>query len=480
MKVKDTIKYDTHFKNVDSRPFLGGGELKHAIEEISGLKFMIDALNLRSSTGRRYLHALPFLTNIEELEKAMNENAVFYDKGCDERHRQEFLMLEMKLGQLRDIKTTIRHLLENNVLDDIELFEIKHLAILAENIREITDKIGLCDLKISDLSAVIDVLDPEKKRIPHFYIYNQYSEKLAGIRKKIELAVEPEKERLLFEAEKIEDEIRGELTQKLFPFADALLQSLNELAKLDVSLAKAEQTRALSLVKPKFTAEKTSIQAMFHPQVAVALKKQGKVFQRIDMDIPQGPTVITGANMAGKSVLLKTVALVQTLAQFGFYVPAAAAEIVPVEKIFVSMGDGQNEMNGLSSFASEMLRLNETVQAVKKGTKLLVLIDELARTTNPTEGKAIVCGALDFLMENRVRSLVTTHYSINLKCKKLRVKGFLEPPNHEKITIGNINNYIDYSLEETTAHEAPNEAIRVAEIMGVDAEILRRTKKHLH
>ena len=97
--MKDTIKYDTHFKNVDSRSFQGGGELKYAIEEISGLKFMIDALNLRSSAGRRCLYALPFLTNIEELEKAMNENAVFYDKGCDERHRQEFSMLEMKLGQ---------------------------------------------------------------------------------------------------------------------------------------------------------------------------------------------------------------------------------------------------------------------------------------------------------------------------------------------------------------------------------------------
>ena len=453
--------------------------LKHAIEEIGGLKFMTDALNLRSSAGRRYLYALPFMTKLEHLEKAMDENAAVLAKRCEEKWKQKFSVLEMKIGQLHDIKTTIKHLADKNVLDDIELFELKQFAILSEDIREITDEIALSTVQINDLWVVIDTLDPEKKRIPHFYIYNQYSEKLTDIRKKIDLAADAEKETLLFEAEKIEDKIRQTLSEKLFPYADDLSQTLTELARLDVALAKAEQALALSLVKPAFSTEKTSIRGMFHPQVADALRLQGKTFQAVDVGIPAQPTVITGANMAGKSVLLKTVALVQTLAQFGFYVPAAAAEIVPVEKIALSMGDGQNEMNGLSSFASEMLWINEMVQSVKKGTKLLALIDELARTTNPAEGKAIVCGMLDFLMENGVRSLVTTHYSIDLKCRKLKVKGFIEPPNNEKITSHNINNYMDYALEETTDHEVPREAIRVAEIIGVNDDILERTKKYL-
>ena len=218
---------------------------------------------------------------------------------------------------------------------------------------------------------------------------------------------------------------------------------------------------------------------MFHPQVAFALSQHGKSFQRIDIKIPAQPTLITGANMAGKSVLLKTVALIQTMAQFGFYVPAASAKIVPVEEIFISAGDGQDEMNGLSSFASEMLRINQTVTAIKKGTKALVLIDELARTTNPAEGKAIVCGMLDFLIENAVRALITTHYSIHLPCRKLRVKGFIELESNPKIDSKNINNYIDYSLEETTDNEVPHEAVKIAEIIGVDDDILERTKKYL-
>ena len=207
------------------------------------------------------------------------------------------------------------------------------------------------------------------------------------------------------------------------------------------------------------------------------MKIQEKEFQPIDIDIPAKPTVITGANMAGKSVLLKTVALVQAMAQFGFYVPALSAKIVPVEKILISTGDGQDEMRGLSSFASEMLCVNAMIQSIEQGDKLLILIDELARTTNPDEGKAIVCGVIDFLLEKCVHSLITTHYAIDLKCRKLRVKGFIEHLHNEKITTQNINKFIDYSLEETSENEVPHEAIRIAEIIGVGEAFLHRVKK---
>lgn len=452
---------------------------KRAIEQIGGLKYIVGLLNIRSSAGRKFLLSLPFLTQKDELEKIFDESELLFAKWNDKDNRRAFSVLETKLSQLRDISSTLRHLKERNVMDDVELFEIKHFALLSNAIREVTKEVELTYFRIPDLLQVIDILDPEQKRIPHFYIYDQYSSELTELRKKINQATLSDKEALLFEAEKLENNIRREISEKLRPHAKTMQQVLSELARLDVELAKAEQAVALSLSKPEFSSENTEIIEMFHPQVSFALSQQGKAFQKIDIDIPTQPTLITGANMAGKSVLQKTVALIQTMAQFGFYVPVASAKIVPVEKIFISAGDGQDEMNGLSSFASEMLRINEMISAIKKGTKALVLIDELARTTNPTEGKAIVCGMLDFLIENGVRSLITTHYSIHLPCRKLRVKGFIESKSNEKIDSKNINNYIDYSLEETTDNEVPHEAIKIAEIIGVDDDILERTKKYL-
>lgn len=452
---------------------------KQAIEEIGGLKYVVGLLNIRSSAGRKFLLSLPFLTQKDELERVFDESGLLFAKWNDDNSRRAFSILETKLSQLRDISSTLRHLNERNVMDDVELFEIKHFALLSNAVREITEEMRLTHFQIPDLLQVIDILDPEQKRIPHFYIYDQYSTELAELREKINQATLSDKETLLFEAEKLENNIRKEISEKLRPHAQAMQQVLSELARLDVELAKAEQAATLSLSKPQFSSKNTDIKEMFHPQVAFALSQQGKSFQRIDIKIPAQPTLITGANMAGKSVLLKTVALIQTMAQFGFYVPAASAKIVPVEEIFISAGDGQDEMNGLSSFASEMLRINQTVTAIKKGTKALVLIDELARTTNPAEGKAIVCGMLDFLIENAVRALITTHYSIHLPCRKLRVKGFIELESNPKIDSKNINNYIDYSLEETTDNEVPHEAVKIAEIIGVDDDILERTKKYL-
>ena len=226
--------------------------------------------------------------------------------------------------------------------------------------------------------------------------------------------------------------------------------------------------------------ERLSFQKLFHPQLREILLQEGRKFQPVDVGLERGVTLLTGANMAGKSVLLKSIALAQGLAQFGFYVPAERAEIVPVSDILTCMGDGQDELSGLSSFAAEMLCVNEILLRVKRGEKVLVLIDELARTTNPTEGRAIVNGVIEFLAAYQIRALVTTHYGgIIAPCRKLRVRGFREEKIQGKLTLQNITDYIDYSLLEDASGEVSQEAIRIAEIIGVSRELTDNAKKFL-
>jgi len=458
--------------------------IKQAIKQISGFNYIVNSLNIRSSAGRKQLFSLPFLTNGDDIETALDETETAVGIVNAPENEKRLSMLFSKLMQLHDISGTIRILSDKNILDDVELFEIKYFALLAESIREHAGQLKISFIDIPSLAKVIDILDPEKKRIPHFYVYDQYSPDLASLRAQLNRMPdqgysEQEIEQARLQAQQLEDEIRKKITQQLYPHARALLKALHEIARLDVVLAKARQAKELGLCKPAIGDKKTFYTGLFHPEIRNLLRQQHKDFQPVDISIPMQPTVITGANMAGKSVLLKSVALAQTMMQFGFYVAAQSAAIIPVEQIVISISDGEDELKGLSSFAAEMLRLNTTIDNTRQHISQLVLIDELARTTNPTEGKAIVCGILDFFIQHNVQSLITTHYGIDMPCRKLRVKGFTENKNNEKITIDNINSFIDYSLEETTEKEVPHEAVKIAEIIGVNAAILERAKKYL-
>ena len=184
--------------------------------------------------------------------------------------------------------------------------------------------------------------------------------------------------------------------------------------------------------------------------------------------------------MAGKTVILKTLALCQYLLQFGFFVPAQSACIALVDRVLVSVGDDQSEQNGLSSFASEMVKINEMVEASIRKENVLILVDELARTTNPTEGRAIVNAVAEIFNENQTQSVITTHYSgLDSRCRKLRVKGLDKDFKSGEINKNNINDYMDYSLIEDDASTVPHEALRIAGILGINQQIIEKANKNL-
>lgn len=460
-------------------------KIKEAIDSISGFKYMIDALDIQSSAGRRILYALPFLKESEEMEGEIEKTEWLLKEMKEETFSQKLVLMQMKIGELRDIASTISRLKYNTPLDDIELFEVKHLSILADSIAKQVEVLNLPFIAIPNLTNVIEILDPQDKKIPQFYIYDEYSPTLASVRSEINRvnlseATHEEINALRIREKEEEDAVRALLTEKLQPYTDDLKNALKETATLDLLIAKANLTKELQLTKPILSWETTILSELFNPEIKNSLQKQGKEFQPVSISIPTMPTLITGANMTGKTVLLKSIALIQALAQFGFYVPASSAQIVPVDRIVLCISDEQNELSGLSSFAAEILRLNKIVKHIEKGERLLVLIDELGRTTNPTEGKAIVSGVLNFLNEHKVSSLLTTHYSVDTHCRKLRVKGFRLKDENVKIDIHNINNYIDYTLEESREKEVPHEAIYIAEILGVSDDLLRRIKSNLN
>ena len=334
--------------------------------------------------------------------------------------------LLFKLQGLKDIRTTIKNLQNHATLDDIELFEVKHLAILATDVSRLLHEQGMdAVVEIPALDEVITILDPDGMKIATFYIYDSYCAQLKDLRNMMRKHPEQQDD-LLLQANELEEGVRQDLSKQLHPFATAISQAQIALARIDVNLAKAMQMRQMGLTFPVLSQDgTTAYKAMFHPQVKEALATRGREFQPVDIAFGGHPTLITGANMGGKTVVLKTLTLCQLLFQFGFGIPAASAQIAVKDEIHFCIGDEQSVEKGLSSFAAEMKNIDAVIKASRENKKLLAL---------------------------------TTHYDIepgDARC--LRVKGFE-------------NGTMDYQLVEVQDGEVPHEALNIAQSLGIDNE----------
>ena len=419
---------------------------------------MLDQLDLQSGFARRWLLDSPMMTHGEEIKEAYDVLHRFTD-FIEKEDKTYIDTLQFRLQGLKDIRTTIKNLAQKSTLDDIELFEVKHLAILATDVARLMGEHGMAGVvEIPALDKVIDILDPDGMKIATFYIYDSYCAELKDLRTAMRQHPE-QQEDLLLQASELEEGVRKDLSNQLHPFATAIEQAQLALARIDVNLAKAMQIRQMGLTFPTMSDDGTSrYKAMFHPQVKEALAGVGRLFQPVDIAFGHQPTLITGANMGGKTVVLKTLTLCQLLFQFGFGIPAAQAQIAVKDEIYFCIGDEQSVEKGLSSFAAEMKNIDAVIKASRENKKILALIDEPARTTNPTEGAALVSALLKVLADKDMSLVMTTHYDIEPgEARCLRVKGFE-------------NGTMDYQLVEVQDGEVPHEALNIAQSLGIDSE----------
>ncbi len=442
-------------------------QLKNVIESPCGLRYMIDQLELQSGYARRWLLDTEMMTRAEDIVVCYDalRHFVEFVERVDKIHIDTLLF---KLQGLKDIRTTIRNLAGKQVLDDIELFEVKHLAILAGDVAKLLKQHDLDSVvAIPPLDQVINVLDPDGMKIATFYIYDSYCEQLKQLRSQMRQHPDQQDD-LILQADALEDSVRADLSERLRPFATAIEQAQLALARTDVLMAKAMQMRAMGLTFPELSLDgMCRYEGIFHPQVLAAVTSHGRKYQPVDIAYGLQPTLITGANMGGKTVVLKTLTLCQLLFQFGFGIPAAQARIDVKDEIYFCIGDEQSVEKGLSSFAAEMKNIDAVIKASRMNKKLLALIDEPARTTNPTEGAALVSALLRVLDGKDMSLVMTTHYDIEPgKAHCLRVKGFE-------------NGEMDYRLVEVRDGEVPHEALNIAQNLGIDTEWIETARAML-
>ena len=202
------------------------------------------------------------------------------------------------------------------------------------------------------------------------------------------------------------ERILCELSQKLMPYTNSLHQNHYVLARLDVVNAKALYANEIKATEPIIDRQNhVALWKAWHP----LLDREKAVANDIILGEEYQAIVITGPNTGGKTILLKTVGVIQLMSQMGLYIPAGENSRVGIfTEIFADIGDEQSIEQNLSTFSSHMSNI---VSILKKiNDKSLLLIDEIGSGTDPQEGSSLAIAILDYIASKQSYVIASTHY----------------------------------------------------------------------
>jgi DNA mismatch repair protein MutS2 len=250
---------------------------------------------------------------------------------------------------------------------------------------------------------------------------------------------------------------------------------LDALTWIDLAMAGGHLSVHLNASAPTLVDEPLVVlDRAYHPALLLqfARGEGGRpVPLSIRLDETQPMLIITGPNTGGKTVVLKTVGLLVTMAHCGLHVPAeGGCTIGNFSRVIVDIGDAQSLYHHLSTFAGHVEVLKRVITEADAGT--IVLLDELGTGTDPEEGAALAMAVLDELAGRQVRGIITTHLS--------PLKAFAEQHAHLR------NASMEFDRERLTptyrleiGASGVSHGLTIARNNGLPAELVERAHDHL-
>ena len=281
------------------------------------------------------------------------------------------------------------------------------------------------------------------------------------------------------EALAIEISIFDELVDEVCAVSAAIGEVAGVVARLDVTAALAELAAEANYVRPTISAGRAfKISRGRHPVVEAALHAQHEGFVANDCDLSGNGAarlwLVTGPNMAGKSTFLRQNALIAILAQAGSFVPAAAAEIGIVDRLFSRVGAADDLARGRSTFMVEMI---ETAAILNQATeRSLVILDEIGRGTATFDGLSIAWATVERLNRaNRSRALFATHYH-----ELTGLASRLEAVANVTVRVKEWQGGIVFLHEVVPGAADRSYGIQVAKLAGLPNDVVQRAQEVLH
>ncbi len=363
---------------------------------------------------------------------------------------------------------------------DANLDEMRNLgknskSLIAQIENNEREKTGIKTLKIGYnrvFGYYIEVTNSFKEKVPYEYQRKQTLSNaerfITDELKELEVAIlSSEEKSLQIEANifnKIKEHLRGQV-ERLLACADAI-------ADLDVICSLSTVAKENGYCKPIIldAGKKLDIVDGRHP-VVESLSKQKFIPNDCLLDSDENRTMIlTGPNMAGKSTYMRQIALITLLAQMGSFVPAKSAEIPITDKIFTRIGASDNLISDQSTF---MVEMSEMANILNNATpNSLLILDEIGRGTSTFDGLSIAWAVVEYITNSiKARTMFATHYH-----ELTTLEGNLEGVKNYKVTVKELQGGIVFMRKIMRGGTNKSFGIEVAQLAGVNKEIIDKSK----
>ncbi len=366
-----------------------------------------------------------------------------------------------------------------------ELDELRKIAFSGKDyldnmLKRETEITGISSLKIGSNNVYgyyIEVRNTHKDKVPDSWIRKQT---LVNAERYITEELKEYEAKILGAEEKIlqlEQQLFGKLVIWMNDYIQPVQQNAQLIAQLDCLCSFAEQAKAENYCKPEIEENHDlNIEEGRHPVIEKQLPiGESYVTNNVTLDREnQQVIMITGPNMSGKSAILRQTALIVLMAQMGSFVPAKAANIGLVDKIFTRVGASDNISMGESTF---MVEMNETASILNNiSDRSLVLLDEIGRGTSTYDGISIAWAISEYLHEHpaKPKTLFATHYhELNEMCDTFeRIKNF-------NVSVKELKDNVLFLRKLVPGGSEHSFGIHVAKMAGMPQQVLHRANKIL-
>ena len=473
---------------VKEKGFLEG--LRHTLMPIGDLERLISKVAVRRVNPRELNQLRKSLSQVPHIKTLIQELGTASEglqKLVGQLHDCEFI--QKKIEQVLKPETPIVINQGNLINDgvDEELDKLRAIAFSGKDYllqiqhREV-QRTGISSLKISYnkvFGYYIEVTHTHKDKVPSDWIRKQT---LANAERFITEELKEYEEKILSAEDKIqviEQRIFEDLVSAVSDFIPQIQQNAQVIARIDCLSSFACVASKNNYVKPEVNESKAiDIKEGRHPVIERQLQSgDGYVPNDIYLDdATQQIMIITGPNMAGKSALLRQTALITLMAQVGSFVPATAASIGLVDKVFTRVGASDNLSKGESTF---MVEMTETASILNNlSDRSLILMDEIGRGTSTYDGISIAWAIVEYLHQykkGKAKTLFATHYhELNQLTEEFpRVKNF-------NVSVKEVGNKIVFMRKLKEGGSEHSFGIHVAQLAGMPNPIVLRANEIMH
>lgn len=461
-------------------------ELREALEEMYDMERLISRISLGSVNGRD-LHALKdSLRLIPAVKKQLKNCETSLLTSLNEELNPMTELVELiERGIQPTPPVTIR---EGDVIRDgynEQLDELRQIvgqgrewmAALQEEERK---KTGIPSLKIGFnqvFGYYIDVTKPNLAMVPEHYIRKQT---LRNSERFITPELKEQEAKVLNAEDRIqtlEYELFCQIRDEVAKFTEIIQRMAAVIAMIDVIANFAYCASKYNYVKPTVEAiDEIIIRDGRHPVVEQLFTQEGFVPNDTQLNCDDEQLhIITGPNMSGKSTYLRQTALIVLMAQVGCFVPASAAKIGLVDRIFTRVGASDNLVMGQSTFLVEM---NETANILNNATrKSLVIFDEVGRGTSTFDGLSIAWAVSEYLLDEKrlgAKTLFATHYHelVELASKYKRAKNY-------NVAVHEDGEKVTFLRKVVPGGADQSYGIHVAQLAGLPHAVISRAQQIL-